>query len=126
MNCHVCLTDTYNEISVGMFQRGNIGNERRANPLTQFYATRFILYVASSETLLSPRSVMNCLTALSFFSSRAAPLPMVLHSKGPYTPNSEAVCKGLWCDVELCCLLCSRCCPFAGSHDWQPQLSPAV
>lgn len=26
MNCHVCLTDTYNEISVGMYQRGNVGN----------------------------------------------------------------------------------------------------
>lgn len=34
MNCHVCLTDAYNEISVGMFQRGNAGNKRRANPIT--------------------------------------------------------------------------------------------
>lgn len=34
MNCHLCLTDTYNEISVGPYQRGNVGNKRRANPLT--------------------------------------------------------------------------------------------
>ena len=34
MNCHVCLTGPYNEISVGTYQRGNVGNKRRANPLT--------------------------------------------------------------------------------------------
>lgn len=34
MNCHVCLTDTYNEISVGTYQRGHVGNKRGANPLT--------------------------------------------------------------------------------------------
>lgn len=34
MNCHVCLTDAYNEISVATYQRGNVGNKRSANPLT--------------------------------------------------------------------------------------------
>lgn len=41
MNCHVCLTDTYNEISVGMYQRGNVGNKRRANPLTLSWLNSF-------------------------------------------------------------------------------------
>lgn len=34
MNCHVCLTDAYNEISVATYQRGNVGNKRNANPFT--------------------------------------------------------------------------------------------
>lgn len=54
MNCHVCLTDAYNEISVGTFQRGNVGNERRANPLTHFYAATFILYMVPPETFAFP------------------------------------------------------------------------
>lgn len=53
MNCHVCLTDAYNEISVGTFQRGNVGNERRANPLTHFYAATFILYMVPRKLLPS-------------------------------------------------------------------------
>lgn len=34
MNCHVRLTDTYNEISTRLFQRGNVGKKSGANPLT--------------------------------------------------------------------------------------------
>lgn len=48
MNCHVCLTDTYNEISVGTYQRGNVGNKWIANPLTLLWLNSFFL-----ETLLS-------------------------------------------------------------------------
>lgn len=48
MNCHVCLTDTHNEISVGKYQRGNVGNKRRANPLTLFVA-EFVLPLVSQN-----------------------------------------------------------------------------
>lgn len=81
MNCHVCLTDAYNEISVGTFQRGNVGNERRANPLTHFYAATFILYMVPRKLCL-PASVMNCLMAPALFSSGACPPSVSLHSKG--------------------------------------------
>lgn len=53
MNCHVCLTDACNEISVGTFQRGNVGNERRANPLTRFHAATFILDMVPRKLLPS-------------------------------------------------------------------------
>lgn len=41
MNRHLRLTDTCNEISVAAYQRGNVGNKRRANPthLTKFLLT---------------------------------------------------------------------------------------
>lgn len=51
MNCHVCLTDTYNEISVETYQRGNVGNKRRANPLTLLWLNSFFPWFL--ETLLS-------------------------------------------------------------------------
>ena len=51
MNCHLCLTDTYNEISAATYQRGNVGNKRRANPLTLSWPNSF--FPRFLKTLLS-------------------------------------------------------------------------
>lgn len=52
MNCHVCSTDTYNEISVGRYQRGNVGNKRGANPLALLRLNSF--FRRFFQTLLCP------------------------------------------------------------------------
>lgn len=51
MNCHECLTGTYNEISAGTYQRGNVGNKRSANPLTLLWLNSLSPWFL--ETLLS-------------------------------------------------------------------------
>lgn len=62
MNCHVCLTDTYNEISAGTYQRGNVGNKRRANPLTLLrlnsFFSKLLLCCSLSELSYSSRLVI--------------------------------------------------------------------
>lgn len=68
MTCHECLTDTYNEISVGTYQRGNVGNKRRANPLTLLRLNSFFPWLL--KTLLScSLSQLRCSAHLVILSS---------------------------------------------------------